>query len=260
MNPDRLPEFRVRASVESVARWRIGRDGKLSPPPREGDPVPLAYFVFLRIQPLLGLSIHEHFGRDPDRGLYGGVCYEASRLPRVGEDFVASAVVTSFRELDSLRGRLTFRTLTTDYRDTEGSVLREAVRMIDLPSGPPSKPPQGPTRPPTGQLVSSIPAITRTQIAWLTVETGDINALHLDAYYAEKRHYPHVVVPGTLTVALLERELTRVLGRPLGRIDLRLTAASFPGEDYLLYASPEGDGLTFELYHGNALRAEGSAT
>ncbi|MBL8379081.1 MAG: MaoC family dehydratase [Burkholderiales bacterium] len=254
-----LPEFRLHATPESVARWCIGRDGTLAPPPAEGDALPLAYLVFLRVQPILGLSIHRHLARDPDRGLYGGVTYAATRTPRVGEAFVATAEVTSRREVESPRGTMVLRSLATTYRDGAGPVVTETVRMVDLPAGPPADPARGPARPPAHEPVAVIAPLTRTQVAWLTVETGDMNALHLDIAYAAARRYPNVVIPGTLTVALIERELAKVLGRPLARIDLRLTAASYPGEEYRLHAAAKGDGLGYELFCGEELRAEGSA-
>lgn len=260
MSASGLPEFRVTATPESVARWRVGRDGVLGTPPREGDPLPLAYLVFLRIQPILGLSIHRHLDRDPDRGLYGGVTYEAARVPRIGESFLASGEVTSRREVEGPRGRMVLRSLATTYRDTSGPVVTETVRMVDLPPGPPTDPAAGPRRAPSYPEVCTLAPVTRTQVAWLTVETGDMNALHLDIEYAASRRYPNVVIPGTLTVALLERELEKRLGRAPRRLDLRLTAASYPGEPYRLHAGPKGEGLGYELFCGEELRAEGSAS
>jgi hydroxyacyl-ACP dehydratase HTD2-like protein with hotdog domain len=97
-------------------------------------------------------------------------------------------------------------------------------------------------------------------VAWLTVETGDTNALQLDSAYAAARRYPEVVIPGTLTVAILERELERAMGRALRTLDLRLSAASYPGEAFRLHAGPKDGGVAFELFRGDELRAEGSAS
>jgi hydroxyacyl-ACP dehydratase HTD2-like protein with hotdog domain len=255
-----IPEFALQATPESVARWRIGRDGAVAPPPREGDPLPLSFLVFLRVQPILGLSIHRQLDRDPDRGLYGGVRYQAARAPRVGETFIASGVVTSRREVATERGTLVLRTLETQYRNAATTVVTESVRMVDLPPGPPREPSRGPSKPPSWPRIAELAPVTRTQLAWLTVETGDLNALHLDAAYAASRRYPDVVIPGTLTVAILERELARALGRPPRMLDLRLTAASYPGEPWQLHTgAAEGGGLAFELYCNGELRAEGSA-
>ena len=254
-----LPEFQVCATPESVARWMIGRDARLPAPPREGDSLPLSYLVFLRLQPILGDSIHRMLDRDPDRGLYGGVTYRAERAPRVGEVFIARGEVTSRKEIAGARGTMVLRTLQTQYRNAASVVVSESVRMVDLPPGPPQPPPRGPAKPPAFPKVADLAPVTRTQIAWLTVETGDMNALHLDSRYAASRLYPDVVIPGTLTVAILERELERVLGRPPRSLDLRLLAPCFPGEPYALHAGAAEDGLRFQLYAGEELRAEGSA-
>lgn len=254
-----IPQFSISATPESVARWMIGRDGGVVAPPEEGAPLPLSYLVFLRVQPILGVSIHRLLDRDPDRGLYGGVRYRAERTPRVGEVFIAEGAVTSRREVASARGTLVLRTLETQYRNSASTVVTESVRMVDLPQGPPQAPARGPGRTPALLKVADIPPITRTQVAWLTVETGDLNALHLDSTYAASRLYPDVVVPGTLTVAILERELSRALGRAPRVLDLRLTAASYPGEQWQLHAGAKNGGLDFEVFSGGELRAEGSA-
>jgi hydroxyacyl-ACP dehydratase HTD2-like protein with hotdog domain len=254
-----IPEFSVAATPESVSRWLIGRDGAVAAPPKEGSPLPLSYLVFLRVQPILGVSIHRLLERDPDRGLYGGVQYRAERTPRVGEVFIASSNVTSRREVASPRGTLVLRTLETQYRNSGSTVVTESVRMVDLPQGPPQAPSRGPGRAPAFPRIAEIAPIARTQIAWLTVETGDLNALHLDSSYAASRLYPDVVVPGTLTVAILERELGRALGRAPRILDLRLTSASYPGEAWALHAVAKGPGLAFEVFAGGELRAEGSA-
>lgn len=255
-----IPEFALQATPESVARWRLGRDGAIAPPPREGDPLPMSYLVFLRVQPILGLSIHRQLDRDPDRGLYGGVSYRAARQPRVGETFIAAGSVTSRREVASARGTMVLRTLETQYRNASTPVVTESVRMVDLPPGPPGEPARGPARESALPLLAELAPVTRTQVAWLTVETGDTNALHLDSAYAASRRYPDVVIPGTLTVAILERELERAMGRALRALDLRLSAASYPGEAYRLHAGPRDGGLAFELFRGDELRAEGSAS
>ena len=107
--------------------------------------------------------------------------------------------------------------------------------------------------------VADVAPLTRNQVAWLTVETGDMNPLHLDSSYAASRLFPDVVVPGTLTAAVLERELSQLLGRSLHAFELRLNAASFPGQAFALHAAPKQDGLAYEMYRGDELLAEGSA-
>ncbi len=254
-----LPRYAVQAAPESVARWLAGRDGRIAPPPRSGAPLPLTYLVFLRVQPILGVSIHRLLGRDPDRGLYGGVTYRAEQAPRVGETFFACGAVTSRRDLPPERGGYVLRTLEVQYRNAAGVVVTESVRMVDLPPGPPRAPVRGPRRAASYPRLAALAPVTRTQIAWLTVETGDSNALHLDAAYAASRRYPDVVVPGTLTAAIVERELERALGRAPRRVDLRLLAACFPGEAMALHGGARDGGLAFELFCGDELRAEGSA-
>ena len=254
-----LPVFEVKVTPESVARWQFGRDGTLSPPPAEGSPVPLAYFVFLRVQPLRGVSVHALLARDPDRGLYGGVTYRAERSPAVGATLRAASAITGRREVVTERGTLVLRTIETRYQDGADTVLAESVRTVDLPPGPPTAPASGPRRTPALPRIAEIAPITPTQIAWITVETGDMNPLHLDLRYAKGRLYPNIVVPGTLTAAILERELARASGRALRELDVRLLAASFPDEPLQLHAGPKGDGMAYELFAGAELRAEGSA-
>jgi acyl dehydratase len=253
-----IPEFALHAAPESVARWAIGRDGRIGPLPAPGTSLPLAYLVFLRAQPLLGVSVHALLGRDPERGLYGGVSYRAARIPRVGESLLGSGEVTSRRQVGTPRGDLTITTLAVGYRVGDELVVEETVRMVDLPAGPPQPPARGPRRAPAGPKVAELAPITRTQIAWLTVETGDMNPLHLDAPYAARRGYPDVVVPGTLTAALVERAITGALGRWPRALDVRLHAACYPGEPLTLHAATAPEGLAFELFAGDELRAEGT--
>ena len=92
---DRLPRFDIAITPESVSRWIMGRDGGFpSRRPKVGDDVPLSYLFFLRSQPAAGISIHAELGRDPDRGLFGGVRYERQRGVNVGDTLTAHATVT----------------------------------------------------------------------------------------------------------------------------------------------------------------------
>ncbi|MCS6920944.1 MAG: MaoC/PaaZ C-terminal domain-containing protein [Elioraea sp.] len=254
-----FPAYEIHVTRESVSRWLLGRDGHTGPPPADGVPVPLAYFVFLRMQPILGVSVHALLGRDPDRGLLGGVTYRAERLPRVGECLRAQAAVTERKTVDGARGKLTLTTLANRYRNGKGTVLEEAVRMVDLPPGPSQPPARGPHGAPRFPRLAELAPLTRVQIAWLTVETGDMNPLHLDPAYAKSRLYPEVVVPGTLIAALAEREAVRALAAPLAELDLRLHAPTYPGEALAFHGGATSAGLEFEMLCGEELRATGRA-
>ena len=96
--------------------------------------MPMSWAVFLRLQPVLCQRMHDLLGRDPDRGLYGGVVYRSHQPLRVGQRLQALGRVTDRRELDSPRGRLTLTTLTTVYSSGGQAVLEEAVQMVDLPA------------------------------------------------------------------------------------------------------------------------------
>jgi len=250
-----IAAYEVRATPESVSRWRTGRDARLAAPPAEGEALPLAYFMFLRLQPILGQSIHRLLDRDPDRGLFGGVRYQAARPPRVGAQYAAAASVTEKKQA----GELTITTLSNRYSEAGALTVEETVRMVDLPAGPPRTPARGPQKSAAYPRLVPLGPITRTQIAWYTVESGDLNPLHFDYSYAASRLYRDVVVPGTLLAALAEREAAAALGAPLVMLDLRLRAASYPGEDLVLHGRVRGAMLDFELYCGDELRAEGTA-
>jgi acyl dehydratase len=254
-------EFELLLSPEALSRWRIGRDGVIAAPPATGTPVPLPYLVFLRAQPVLGVNFHELLGRDPDRGLYGGVVYRQIEPLTVGQRVAASSVVQDRRTVASARGELTITTFLTTYRCDGVVHATEAVRMVDLPPMPEADgaaaPAAGAIRERVHPLLARIPAITRNQVAWLTVETGDTNALHLDAPYAAKRGFPDVVVPATLITALLEREIEAASARRVVELDVRYHAPTFPGEAIELCASVAGDAMAFQAFCGTGLRAEG---
>ena len=113
----------------------------------------------------------------------------------------------------------------------------------------------------THPLLTTIPALTRNQIAWLTVETGDMNPLHLDAPYARARGFRDVVAPATLISALIEREIAGAFARqrPIATFDARYHAPTFPDEPIQLFASMAGSVVTFDAYADGILRASGSA-
>lgn len=252
--------FVLTVTAESVARWLTGRDGTLPTRlPRPGDRVPSAYFVFLRQQPITGRPIHDWLGRDPDRGLYGGVAYTVQRPPRIGETLHASSVVTARRQVASPRGELTITTLTTTYLGEDGgSRLVETVRMIDLPAGPPGAPPAADILTPAAPLLASLPPITRRQVAWTTVETGDLNSLHLDRSYAVGRGFPDVVVPAPLITAMIEREICAA-GSGIASLDIRYQAPTHPETALALHARIEDGTVEFQVLAAGVLRAQGRA-
>jgi len=261
-------DFELVLSAEAFSRWKIGRDGVIGQPPATGARIPLSYLVFMRAQPILGVNFHELLDRDPDRGLYGGVTYRAHRPLLVGQTLQARSEVQGRKVVETPRGPLTITTFLTTYC-CEGVVhATESVRMIDTPPAPPAPvgtvahvPPAAPAAvcEPKYPLLARIAPITCRQVAWLTVETGDINALHLDAAYAARRGYPDVVLPATLITALLEREIEAAFGRHALEVDVRYSAPSYPGEAIDLHASISEDEVSFQALVGTGLRAEGRA-
>ncbi|CAN0518553.1 unnamed protein product, partial [Laminaria digitata] len=175
-------------------------------------------------------------GRDPDRGLFGGVRYERHRGIRVGDRLSASAGVTDRKTVDSPRGDMVLTTLVNEWRAGDAPAVTEIVRMVDLPPGPPSAPVAGPDADEMLSLICAPVSFSRTQIAWLTVETGDTNALHLDRDYALSRLFPDVVVPGTLIVPVAEKALLAKAGAPLQMLDVRFRAPTFPEEKIVVTA------------------------
>ncbi|MGE0797798.1 MAG: MaoC family dehydratase [Lautropia sp.] len=255
-------DFELPLTAQAYGRWCFARDQALAAPAAPGTPVPLPFLVFLRAQPIVGVDFHEWLGRDPDRGLYGGVAYRELRPLRVGQCLAARAEVTRRREVASPRGQLTITTLLARYLCDGVEHATEEVRMIDLPSGPPgdaaANPPVAAPCDPAHPLLARVPPITRRQVAWLTVETGDVNALHVDAEYAAQRGFPDVVVPATLITALLEREIAAATGRPVQAIDVRYHAPTHPGEVIELYAAASSNPIEFQAIAGGCLKADGS--
>lgn len=260
MRADAPPvDFEIALTPEAYVRWCIGRDGRITPPPAPGARVPLSYLVFLRAQPVLGVDFRELLGRDPDRGLYGGVSYRQLRPLAIGQRLQARSVVSSRREVDSPRGRLVITQLLTTYRFEGEDHATEEVRMIDLPPAGDSPPPREPQKlhTPAHPVLAVAAPITRSQVAWLTVETGDTNALHLDGQYAARRHYPDVVVPATLITAVIEREIEQATGAPISELDVRYLAPSHPADAFAIHAARDGPELAFEAVVGQQLRAQG---
>lgn len=256
-------EFELNLSAEAFARWKIGRDGVIDTPSSRGARIPLSYLVFMRAQPILGVNFHELLDRDPDRGLYGGVTYREHQALRVGQILQASSAVQGRKVVQTPRGPLTITTFLTTYADHGALHATESVRMIDTPpvdpslSEPVAAPAPAAVFEPLHPLLMRIEPITRRQVAWLTAETGDINALHLDAPYAAQRGYPDVVVPATLITALLERDIEAACGRHVVEMDVRYSAPTYPGEAIDLYAGISGDELAFQALVGTSLRAQG---
>ncbi len=258
---DRLSPFSIDVSAESVARWMMGRDDRLPDPlPENGDPVPLSYLFFLRIQPVTSISIHEELNRDPDRGLFGGVRYERHRAVRVGDRLSGEAIVTDRKVVESPKGEMLLTTLENTWSAGDGKAVTETVRMVDLPPELPTAPAAGPDADTTLTLMGEPVAFTRRQIAWLTVETGDLNPLHVDADYAKSREFPDVVVPGTLIVPRVEKVLSESWDDALKILDVRFRAPTFPGEAISIHAADDDDGgIKFEVCGGGTVRAAGRA-
>lgn len=255
--------FDICLEPERVGRWLTARDDRIVAPPAHGMEVPLPFLVFLRMQPALGVSIHEWLGRDPERGLYGGVSYSAIRLPRVGETLSATSGVTERRQVPSAMGELTVTTLQTSYHAGRDELVRETVRMIDLPASgrPPAGPGSASSEPEAGRepLLAELPGISRRQAAWMTVETGDHNALHVDPVVASRRGFADVVVPAPLLTALIERELAELLGRHPCRLDVRYQAPTLPDAPLALRGHREGVQVSFTLSGQGITRATGRA-
>lgn len=254
-------QFDLVITSEAFSRWKMGRDGLATEPAVQKCRVPLPYLVFLRAQPVLGINFHEALERDPDRGLYGGVSYREFMPIAVGQTLSASSTVTDRKSVDSPRGSLTITTLQTNYSDGGSLHATETVRMIDLPILPVGSPEPAPApvalREPAHPHVVRVAPISRSQVAWLTVETGDINALHFDAVYARQRNYRDVVVPATLINALIEREIQIATQRPVVEMDVRYLAPTFPDEALDIFATFLNEELTFQVFVEKNLRAEG---
>ena len=255
-----LPQFEIVATPEAVCRWMIGRDDALPDDmPTAGDEVPLTWLFFLRCQPATATSIHAALGRDPDRGLFGGVRYVRERPVRVGDILSSQARITDRKTVDSPRGAMVLSTLTNEWSVNGRLAVTETVRMVDLPPGPPVPPAAGPeadaTLAPLGDAVSFTPR----QIAWLTVETGDLNPLHVDRNYATGRLFSDVVVPGTLIAPLVEKRLSHAAGAPVSMLDIRFRAATYPGESIVVTAAQHEGGWAFEIVGSGRVRAAGSA-
>jgi len=270
-----LVEFGLELSADSAARWLFARDGRWPRPPVAGEPLPMSWAVFLRLQPVLCQRMHDLLGRDPDRGLYGGVLYRSLQPLQVGQRLQARAQVTDRREVDSPRGRLTLTTLTTVYRSDGRAVLEEAVQMVDLPAAPaagtdhraaatPGARPEPASRPPAstadpatliGRLESGF---DRTRIAWMTAETGDTNPLHLDRGYAARRGFADVVVPAPLITAWVEQTLVAAQGgRALSLLELRYQGPTLPDQALELTRPDPARPDRIELRAAGELRARG---
>lgn len=257
-----LPPYTIDITPESMCRWLVGRDDRLPATlPAPGSPVPLSYLFFLRCQPATAVSIHDALGRDPDRGLFGGVRYERHAGLAVGERITASAYVSERKTVDSPRGEMILTTLINEWRAADRLAVTETVRMVDLPPGPPVAPATGPPMDPSFDALGPPVSFSRRQIAWLTVETGDLNALHLDRDYAAARLFPDVVVPGTLIVPIAEKILTAATGKALEMLDARFRAPTYPGEEIIVTArqDPNAPEWNFEVSGGGTVRAVGRA-
>jgi acyl dehydratase len=188
------------------------------------------------------------------------VSYAARRLPRVGETLAATSGVTERKRVSSPAGELTVTTLRTEYRGADGEVATETVRMIDLPaSGKRPAAPEAADAPTADPLLAQWPGISRRQVAWMTVETGDLNPLHVDLTVASRRGFADVVVPAPLLTAQIERELARLFGAHPLRLDVRYQAPTLPGAALALHGRREGAKVGFTLSGQGLTRATGRA-
>ena len=103
------------------------------------------------------------------------------------------------------------------------------------------------------------PEISRVDIAWICVATGDPSSLHLDEKFAQAAGYPSVVVPGTMLLGWIGQYLESWAGgaENLKRWKIRYTAPVWPGERIKLSGSVvEGAGEPGELNCEVAAAAE----
>lgn len=259
---DALPPYSIELSGESYCRWLVGRDDALPDTvPQTGTDVPLSYLFFLRCQPAAAISIHTELGRDPDRGLFGGVRYQRHAGISVGDTLSAKATIAERKTVESPRGDMILTTLVNEWSNGDTPAVTETVRMVDLPPGPPSEPAAGPEADVSLGIIGEPASFSRRQIAWLTVETGDLNPLHVDRDYATSRLFPDVVVPGTLIVPFAEKTLATAIGRAIDTIDVRFRAPTYPDEEIIVAARKDteiGD-WKFEVVGGGTVRAVGRA-
>ncbi len=256
-----LPRWTIEVTPESVCRWYVGRDGRLPDHiPVHGDEVPLTYLFFLRSQPAAGISIHTVLGRDPDRGLFGGARYHRHRGVQVGDTLTATAAIEDRKTVVGKSGDRVISTLVTRWIAAGKPAVTEAVQMVDLPPGPLAPPAIGPPANRELEEVGCPLSFSRTQIAWLAVETGDWNPLHFDSVYARMRRFADTVVPGTLIAPVAERILRELIGAPLASLELRFRAPTYPGEEIRILAGCEDGGLwKFEVVGKGQVRALGQA-
>jgi len=255
-----LPPFSLDLSSDCIARFLVARDGVLpSRQPASGDPVPVAALSFLRVQPARCVSVHRLLERDPDRGMFGGVTYHVDGPLYVGQVIAAQSIVTERQQVPSPRGVLTLTTMETMWSAGESVAVVERVRMVDLPpdSGPPA---DGPEDDGTIPAVMRLPGFSRVQVAWMCVECGDLNPLHLDQDYARRRGFFDVVVPGPSVVAAVERDLSTFAGCLLSAVQVRLRAPVFPGQDLDLCVAEEKGQWRFRLVGEGKVKADGWAT
>ena len=194
--------------------------------------------------------------------MFGGVHYECHRRIKVGDRLNATAAVTERKTVASPRGDMLLTTLVTRWRVQNADAVTETVRMIDLPPGPATAPAAGPAADTALSAIGAPITFSRTQIAWLTVETGDMNPLHLDRDYATNRQFPDVVVPGTLIVPVAEQKISAAAGHALHALDVRFRAPTFPGEEILVSAAPDAatGAWRFEISGSGTVRVVGTAT
>lgn len=83
--------------------------------------------------------------------------------------------------------------------------------------------------------------VTRVQISRYAGAVNDFNPIHVDEEFARAAGMPSVIAHGPLTVALALDLIVAQLGpEAVGRLEARLTAPVFPGDQLTLVPTDEG--------------------
>lgn len=120
LDPTRIEEFVLALGVRPEAGWT----------PVVGAPVPPGFFMYVTTY---GAGpVHEVFGFDPMRTLYGGTAVEYLRPVRIGDRLIVRPRISDVRVKEGRTGRLTFVDLTTEYYTTDGELaVRERSTTLE---------------------------------------------------------------------------------------------------------------------------------